>query len=433
MSTFARRAAATSAAILALAIVVLLVLRAVGAPIALGPQPTATATPSSTPPSASPTATATPEPATDDALAQIERQVQDLRGLPAPEIGPPDVITRAQLADEIAAMVDAGWTPNELRRANLTLQAMGLLTADQDLAALTEQLLAGEVIGFYEYMQQRMVVVSDVGLDPVARVTYAHEYTHALQDAAFGAGSHLDGLTDDDAAGAYQALLEGDASLLMFQWAFGHLAPDEIGQIGTTPVPDTTGIPAWMLEQLQWPYLAGINFLSSVSGMTFLPDGGGSWGPIDDVYADPPASTEQVLHPEKYLAGEAPIEVEAPSVAAILGEGWVDLEPNTLGEAMLAIWLRELGATAPPPDVAAAGWGGDRMTVAAGPDGEWAMAWRIAWDADAEAREFTDAYPGNRFVDRFSGEVLRTAPTETVVFHASSAELLALLAASFGS
>lgn len=432
MSIYARRTAATAVAILTIAMVAVLVLRAAGAPIALGPAPSATASPTATTESPSPAAStgATPEPATDEALARIESQVQDLRGLPAPEIGAPDVITRAQLADEVATIVDESWTPEELERANLTLQAMGLLTADQDLAELTRQLLAGEVIGFYEYTQRRMVIVSDVGLDPVARVSYAHEYTHALQDAAFDAGSHLNGLTDDDSAGAYQSLLEGDATLLMFQWAFAHLAPEEIAQIGTTPVPDTTGIPDWMIQQLQWPYLAGLNFLSAVSGMTFLPNGGGNWSAVDAVYDDPPVSTEQVIHPEKYLDGEAPMEVEPIDVAAILGDAWENLEPNTVGEAMISIWLSELGATS--ADDAAAGWGGDRQVVAVGPDGEWAMAWSIGWDTAADADEFSGAASE---LDQISGSrpaLLRPSDGETIVLRASSPEALVTLQDALG-
>jgi hypothetical protein len=377
----------------------------------------------------SPTPAGSPAPSLDQAqaLAQIEAQVRDLRGLPAPDIGPPDVIDRDQLADEIDAMLDDSWTPEELRTANLSLRAMGLLTAEQDVRALTAQLLEGQVLGFYDPTQQRMVVVSDTGLTPAALATYAHEYTHALQDAAFSIGDTMNALHDDDSIMAMQALEEGDATVVMFQWAFAHLAPEELAQIGATPLPDTTGVPEWMLQQLEWPYLAGFSFVNTLTG-------GQEWAPVNDAFESPPASTEQVIHPEKYRNAELPVPVEAPQVAASMGAGWEDLEPNSLGEAMISIWLGEIGTAASrPPQTAAAGWGGDRMTVAAGPDGEWAMAWRIAWDSDAEAREFTDTYPGDQFTDRFHGEVLRTGATETMVLHASSAELLAQLDAAFGS
>ncbi len=431
MSTTGRTAVLSLVVILAVAMVGVLVLRQVGAPIGQGPGVTPASSPT---PVATGTArpSASPSPAGDTArdLAQIEGEVRDLRELPEPEIGAPDVITRAQLSDEVQAILDESWTPAELQRANLTLQAMGLLTADQDIRRLTARLLEGQVLGFYDYTKERMVVVSDAGLTPEARVTYAHEYTHALQDSAFDAGARLDALTGDDAIGAYQALVEGDATLLMFQWAFAHLSPDELGQVGATPLPDMTGIPDWMIQQLQWPYLAGLNFLASVSGMSVVPGAGANWEAVDEVYADPPASTEQVIHPDKYISGEAPLVVEAPAVADALGTGWEDLSPNTAGEAMISIWLAELGAVS--PDAAAAGWGGDRQVVASGPNGEWALAWRMVWDTPADTQEF---FAAGQELDPTAGttmSILRPASGETLVLRTSSSELLATLEAALG-
>jgi len=433
MTTISRALAAAATTLLALAMVAVLVARLAGAPIAQGPlaspTPLATASP---PASLAPTPTLAPA---DElaALQGIEVQTRDLRGLPDPGIGAPDVITRAQLADEVQSMVDEGWTPDELQRAQLTLQAMGLLTADQDLRALTTQLLEGQVLGFYDFTKQRMVVVSDSGLSPEARVTYAHEYTHALQDGAFDAGAYLNGLTDDDTIGAYQALEEGDATLVMFQWALANLSLQELGQIGTTPQPDTTGIPDWMVSQLTWPYLAGLDFVTAISGFTLLPDsrGSGSWAPVNAAYVDPPASTEQVIHPQKYLDHEAPVAVAAPAVAAALGAGWQDLKPNTVGEAMISVWLTQLGAGSSAAD-AAAGWGGDRQVVATGANGTWAMAWRIAWDTTADAQEFWDAANGLSIPGGVAGQLVRTGSDEITLITASSAANLATLVAAFG-
>lgn len=358
------------------------------------------------------------------AFAQIESQVRALRELPAPDIGSPEVITRDQLGAEVDNILDETWTAEELRRANLMLTAMGLLQPGQDLRALTAELLSGQVLGFYDPARQRMVVVSDSGLSPGARVTYAHEYTHALQDAAFDTFDALDQLVDDDAIGAIQALEEGDATVVMFQWAFANLRPDELAQIGETPLPDTSGIPNWMVRQLEWPYVAGFGFVNALTG-------GQGWDSVDAAYADPPTSTEQIIHPEKYLDREPPIEVDAPAVAEALGSGWQELEPNTVGEALIDIWLGELGSTSSPA-VAAAGWGGDRLAVAEGPDGEWAMAWRVAWDSAADADEFVAAYRATAAPDGFANSVSRSSPTETLVLHASSATILGQLRDGLG-
>jgi hypothetical protein len=316
MSSVARRAVAITTLVLALAIVLVLLFRSLG--LQLGVERLASPT--------APSASATPQPTpigSADALAlfaEIEAQVSDLRDLAAPDIGPPDVITRDELAVELEAVFDETWTEEQLAADNLTLRAMGLLTAEQDIRELTEQLYAGQVLGFYDFEDQRMVVVTDAGLTAEAQITYAHEFTHAMQDAAFDTGAfHTEQSEDDDAALAQLALEEGDATVAMFQWAFANLAPDELGSIGATPLPDMSGIPDWMVKQLEFPYLAGSTWVASLWSS-------GGWDAVNAAYEQPPASTEQVLHPEKYVADERPADVPDPDVATVMGSGWEPVE-----------------------------------------------------------------------------------------------------------
>ena len=423
MSTVPQRAVAITTVVLALAIVTVLLLRSLGVQLAVGPL--ASPTP--------PVATATPQPtpiSSADALAlfaQIEEQVSDLRDLPAPDIGPPDVITREQLAVELETLFDETWTDEQLAADNLTLRAMGLLTEDQDIRELTEQLYAGQVLGFYDFEDQRMVVVTDAGLTSEAKITYAHEFTHAMQDAAFDTGAAHDAAAeDDDTALARLALEEGDATVAMFQWAFGNLAPDELGGIGATPLPDMSSIPNWMVQQLEFPYLAGSTWVSGLWAS-------GGWDAVDAAYDQPPASTEQVLHPEKYIAGERPADVPDPDVASVMGSGWSSVESSTVGEAMLGIWLGAMGVSQSDADVAAAGWGGDRLSVASGPNDQWGMAWRIEWDTVAEADEFDEAY-GQITADLpFPTRSVSGSSGDTLILHASSATVLDQLANALGS
>jgi hypothetical protein len=418
-----RRAVAVTTIVLALGIVTVLLLRSLGIQLAAGPL--ASPTP--------PVATATPQPTpinSADALAifaQIEGQVSDLRDLPAPDIGPPDVITRADLAVELEALFDETWTDEQLAADNLTLRAMGLLTEDQDIRELTEQLYAGQVLGFYNFEDQRMVVVTDAGLTAEAQITYAHEFTHAMQDAAFDTGAAHEAVAeDDDAALARLALEEGDGTVAMFQWAFANLAPDKLGGIGATPLPDMSSIPDWMVKQLEFPYLAGSTWVAGLWSS-------GGWDAVNAAYDQPPASTEQVLHPEKYVSGERPADVPDPDAATVMGSGWTTVESSTVGEAMLGIWLGAMGVSQSDAEVAAAGWGGDRMSVASGPNDEWAMAWRIEWDTTAQADEFDEAY-GEITADLpFATRTTSASNGDTLILHASSAAVLDQLANALGS
>jgi len=409
MSSPARRAAAIAVLLLSLAIVVVLGLRGLGFQIGFGPfaSPTPVVASPSTQASGSPAASQDPL----AVLAQIEREVRALRGLPAADIGPVRVMTRSELAEVLPGLLEP---PLD----NTTLRALGLLTADQDIVELTEQLYTAQVLGYYDPDQQRMVIVSDAGLTPLARTTYAHEYTHALQDAAFDSGAALEALAGQrDRELALVALAEGDATTAMVLWAIGHLSSEELLGVTETPLPDMTGIPAWMVRFLEFPYLGGAQFIGQLYAS-------GGWDAVNAAYADPPASTEQVLHPDAYIDGEAPLEVEGLDLWAVVGDDWAHAAETTLGEAWIEIWLAGVGADAGVAERSASGWGGDWLAVAAGPDGEWALGWRIAWDAPIEATEFEEAYADVASALPFATRVVHVSARETVVLHASSAALL---------
>ena len=111
-------------------------------------------------------------------------------------------------------------------------------------------------------------------------------------------------------------------------------------------------MPPVLRESLLFPYTGGLTFTQRLHGA-------GGWEAVNDAFAKPPASTEQILHPEKYDSGEAPLEVDLPDdLAARMGAGWkVGLE-DTLGEFQLKVWLAETaGDGAASAATAAAGLG----------------------------------------------------------------------------
>ncbi len=417
MSPLSRRVAAATTALLIVAIIVVLALRGMGVELAVGPL-ASTAVQGSASPSPTPVTSAAPaaSPSQDASavLAAIEDQVRALRGLPAPSIGPPEVISRAQLEQELRAQFDRQY-PAERRTAdNVTLQAMGLLTPDQDFATLQLQLLTGQVIGFYDDQKKRMVVVSDSGVGPEAKVTYAHEYTHALQDAAFGLGTlQLDAAGQDDRDLARLSLVEGDATTTMLLWAIDHMTPQELLGVSQVPVPDISGVPAWMVQQLELPYTAGAQFVSRLYAS-------GGWSAVDAAFQSPPDSTEQIIDYAKYVAGEQPVTVAAPALAAALGAGWTDEPADTWGEAMTSIWLQALGVKPDYAQNAAEGWGGDRMVAASGPDGAVAVALHFAWDTPGDANQFAGFYRQAQESLTMPSAIVALSDHETLVVQGST-------------
>jgi hypothetical protein len=357
------------------------------------------ASPSTAPtPTPAPSATTAPSPSasagsTDvDALYDaIEAQVVELRGL-----DPVDVerktIDQAALGEKSTADFDED-NPADYVAANERLyHALGLMDEDQGLRELFLKLLESQVAGFYRPSEKTLYVVSRSGaVNGADKVTFAHEYDHALQDANFTVFDDFESLRDQsDEALARAAVYEGDASLLMSLWMIANLTPEEFQEVlAAGSDPEAAAIlaetPAILSRSLLFPYEAGIAFVQPKQL-------GGGWAAVDAVYEQLPTSTEQILHPEKYDAGEAPIAVTMPSdLAGGMGDGWSVALEDTWGEFQTGVWLGDSGVQAAAATDAAAGWGGDRLALLDGPDDRWALAMQFAWDSGADADAFETA------------------------------------------
>lgn len=362
------------------------------------PSPSATAS-SAPPPTPAPTATAAPSSSSspapsvdsDAVFDTIVEQVLALRGLQAADVER-ETIDEAALKALAAADFDKD-NPADYVAANERLyKALGLFPEDDSLKSLFLELVGSQVAGFYRPDAKKLYVVSRSGaVNGADKVTFAHEYDHALQDANFDVFADPESLRDQtDEALARAALYEGDATLLMSYWAIANLTPAELQEVvaaGSDPL--ATAIlertPKILTETLLFPYNTGLLFVQPVQVA-------GGWAAVDALYDRLPRSTEQVMHPEKYEADEAPIAVALPTgLAARMGDGWTVAFEDTWGEFQSGVWLRESGVAAAVANEAAAGWGGDRLAVLSGPDGAWAVVLDTVWDSDADASSFLDA------------------------------------------
>ena len=358
------------------------------------PTPSSTATPS---PSVGPSASAVPSApgasgdAVDAVFDAIEAQVVALRGLPPVDVAR-ETIDEAALIELSTANFDQD-NPADYVAANERLyKALGLLDEDASLKGLFLDLIGSQVAGFYRPDDKKLYVVSRSGtVNGADKITFAHEYDHALQDANFDIFKDPEALRDQtDQALARAAVYEGDATLLMTLWAFPNMTPAELQDaIAAGSDPESVAIlaqtPAILTEGLLFPYNTGVLFVQPIQTA-------GGWAAVDDLYERLPVSTEQVMHVEKYQAAEKPVVVTLPTdLSATLGAGWSVAFQDTWGEFQTGVWLRESGVGAAEAKAAAAGWGGDRLAVLNGPDGAWAVALHSTWDSDADATEFLDS------------------------------------------
>jgi hypothetical protein len=377
--------------------------------LALAACQTTTASPSPSPsasPAATPSVTATASgsagptgPAAsgnlDATYREIEAETSAIRGLQAKSPVDPIVLDEAG----IRRITSEGFekdNPADIVAANeRLLKGLGLLPKDASLADLYVEMLGSQVAGLYSPDDKQLYVVSRSGrIGPTEKVTFSHEYTHALQDQNFDLSSlKLDELGEGDRGLARLALVEGDATLTMTLWQLANLSRLELLQlIGESLNPEISAslerMPPVLQESLLFPYTSGLAFVQTLQAQ--------GWQAVNDAFGHPPASTEQILHPEKYLADEAPVDVSLPAdLATRMGQGWKAGLEDTLGEFQIRVWLQHAAAGGDTSAAGAAeGWGGDRVTLLDGPDGAWAIALSTAWDTPEDAREFSAAASG---------------------------------------
>ncbi|CUS04466.2 protein of unknown function [Candidatus Promineifilum breve] len=325
--------------------------------------------------------------------AEVEANVIAMRGLEPTTPITPTVLTRDALRQRLENDFAAEITPEESQADVLELSAFDFLAADFDLYAAQLALQSESIGGFYDPETAEFVVVSDGALlDPAAQWTHAHEFVHALQDQHYDLEALTDEALDSEARAAVRALAEGEAELVQSLYLFDNdfFTEEEIEAIrnntgGEEQADLLNTVPPVLINDMIFPYTAGVDFV-----VELYREGG--FAAIDAAWANPPRSTEHILHPDRYLAGDAPQIVALAPLTATLGAGWELVDEDIMGEFYLRQYLaQQLPASA--VGRAAAGWGGDRYAVyhnAAA--GALVMALRLVWDTPADAQEFAAAY-----------------------------------------
>lgn len=327
-----------------------------------------------------------PDPAV---LDRISDQVGEISGRARLSDVQLTLLDQAGLHAYLRDTFERDYLPIERESDQKLLAALGLIGPGDDVVQISLDLLSEQVLGVYDPDRKTMFLVSDTSdFGPAAQVTYAHESEHALQDQHYGLRSLSSKHPDNyDRAMAVHALEEGDAVLVEGAWANSHLTPRELAESrrvgGSTGVLDR--VPAAIRSELLFPYLDGYRFVAEAYHAA-----GDNYAAVDELFKNPPLSTAQVMHPEKYRAGVAPVQVALPDLAAALGPGWRFINTNILGEFELRSVLQQYGDRAEAASVASH-WSGDTWDLLE-KDGHTALAWKTAWDSPEAAAAFFDTY-----------------------------------------
>jgi hypothetical protein len=333
---------------------------------------------------------------TADEMIQVTARLRSLQPKAPIERG---IKNREQISQYLDEQVQENYSESELLKEGTTLRILGVLPASIDYKGFVLKLYSEQIAGFYDGDKKTFFVASWLTAADQKPVM-VHELDHALQDQHFNV---IKTLKEDRKAGnsdrsmAHQALFEGEATVVMLNFelepakrTFAQL-PDLALAMRTlllgmqSQFPVFKSAPPYLQESMFFPYAYGAAFLQKAWAQN------PSWDFVNNMYADPPSSTEQILHPEKYFGTrDEPKTVDAEALAAKLGSDWKVAYKNVLGEFSLNLLLNQF-LSEERSKRSAAGWGGDQVLLLENGEGKNAVLVNTVWDTPDEATEFFQA------------------------------------------
>jgi len=333
----------------------------------------------------------------------------DLRGLAPKAPVPRTLVSREELQRRVVEQLSRGPVAERLATNTKLLTALGLLERGADLRGLLLQFRGGLVLGQYDpESKQLWVVTGDSVLGPLERVTAAHEFTHALQDQYFDLlRLRPSNAPNADRSLAISALLEADGGYIGERYAATALNAAEREerrrQIRDLYRDVNLGeIPLVVREQSYFPYVEGPRWLRQVLSAEALR--GEGYGPaVDRLFQNPPESTAQILHPERYQRHQAPVTVALGDTSQVLGTSWHETRQGVLGELDHRLLVQHY-LDASVAAKAAEGWAGSTYALFEDAAHEVAVLVRTRWDDAGEAGEWLEAY-GNAVQARYGSSL----------------------------
>ncbi len=386
--------------------------------------------------SAAPLAVAQPErrdaaPSANQDLVRLAQELQEeveaLRGWKFKHSVKTDVRSEQQLREFIETQLfEQQYGHGRFERTEAFLRMVGLIPPDCDLKKTILDALLNQIGGFYDHESKMFFMLqrAGIGYGPLlTRTLIVHELTHALDDQYVDLGKLITPNLDEDSAIAVGSIIEGSATILMMRYMLRAISSGEYNaeQLAEVQRQEIERSQAFLrappyFSTLMANYVCGMHFMSR--GEPLMPGSGVFEKGIGDtmlaVCKNPPASSEQILHPYKYWdpkRRDGPVIVDERRVERVLRlDGLQVVHKNTVGELLCSLLAsdenRELNifSAALPTywtNEAATGWGGDRFfLLAEGKDVESARknlkglkgVWITLWDATDDRDEFVEEY-----------------------------------------
>ena len=336
-----------------------------------------------------------------NSTSRIQKFVAEYRGLEFLTPVTKKIKTKEQMARFLHKRVSEEYSKEDIINAERLLKRLGLIPPDYNYYASTIDLLTEQISGMYDYQEKILSLASWIPTEMQESIM-AHELTHALQDQHYGLENYLSpNLENDDEAMALSSLVEGDATLVMFAYSMVPLGqkvtdmPDYVAfleqqfSFTESSSPGLASSPRYIKQSLMFSYAYGTEFVKD-----FLLKH--SWNEVEDLFKNPPRTTEQIMHPEKFFGvPDKPQDAAAAADRHFGNQESVGKEviTNVLGEFSTYLLLRE-HLDEETARKGAEGWDGDLVWLAEIPgenSGE-LLQMTFCWDSEEDAREFREAY-----------------------------------------
>ncbi|MFB6267809.1 MAG: Hvo_1808 family surface protein [Halodesulfurarchaeum sp.] len=362
----------------------------------------------------------------DTVVARSMARVEHIRRLEFQKDVPVEVISRETFRNRTLGR-NSGLTAAQRLHQNVKFEALFMLGENESAISQQEQNTAANVLGYYSPANDSIVIVSEHTESPqMNEITLAQELFHAVQEHTFHVSNYT--ANTEELHNARDGIIEGDGNLVDHRYeqqcreAWDCLMPmgdggGGGGSGGGSGVDTHVGMLALRLQ----PYSDGPPFVQGIYEAR-------GWSGVNQVYKHPPESTEQTIHPEKYLV-DSPTNVTVEDRSTerwyVPDQGAGNIDYAAFGEAGLYVMLwypsyaesRQSGAPTPvvipvrhffnPRGTSdldlynyshpyTAGWDGDRLlpyvTNASAETNETGYVWKIAWDSERDATQFQEAY-----------------------------------------
>lgn len=326
-------------------------------------------------------------------VAAMLARVSEARGLPVKREVKSRELARPAMLERIRLEVEKDMPMDVVAYQGELLASLDLVPPEYDFIAGSYKLIGGQIAGFYTPDDGTMYLADDLG-ESEAEETLAHELVHALQDQSYALAPMLKYAPGaGDRTSAVHALIEGDATSAMLDVVAGSAFKvsetllRRMLDISTTLSAAGSETPRVLQASLTAPYADGFALVQQLRRR-------GGWKAVDAVWRALPETTEQLLHIDKLDAREQPLPVRPVPLDALGSDGsdFRAILDDVMGEQGLRIILEEW-ARPREAEQAAAGWGGDRYTVAVrdvpgdAARKEIAVAWHLRMDTASDAAE----------------------------------------------